>query len=511
MKRRLGQLVYVLGMSLAGSMLMAGCRGGELVQPADAVPGVHPTTNPLVATYTISPPPGSVSVYVEFGTDTEYGFETSKTATPSGGGYVYILVAGMKPVTTYHMRAVAVLTDGTLQYDSDHTFTTGVVDPARVPQVQVNVTPGLSPAPGTELACLTPGSSNQFTVAAFDPQGNLVWYYDYSPAVLGVPQPVKLLPNGHLLLVLGGDSAPSTILEIDLTGKVYRQVTLDEINQSLANQGSTISVTNFNHDILQLPNGHLIILASNNQNYANLPGYPGQTTVTGNALVDLDPDNKVVWAWSAFDHLDVNRHPMSFPDWTHANALAYSQDDGNLLLSLRHQNWVLKLDYGNGSGTGDILWKLGYQGDFTLNSDNPADWFYAQHDTTFFSPNTTGDFLLGVYDNGDDRLLVTCGTPGGQPCYTRATIFEVNESNMTASVNWADSPLSYSSWGGVVQLLPSGDIYVDLNAPVTNPNGALVFEVTQSQTPQLVWQMGINGQNAYRTIHLPSLYPGVQW
>jgi hypothetical protein len=71
--------------------------------------------------------------------------------------------------------------------------------------------------------------------------------------------------------------------------------------------------------------------------------------------------------------------------------------------------------------------------------------------------------------------------------------------------------LSFSSWGGVVQLLPTGNMFVDLNAPVINPTGALVFEATQTQTPQLVWQMSVNGQNDYRTIHLPSLYPGVQW
>ncbi len=511
MKRGLGHKGRVLGMSLAGLMLMAGCRGGELVQPADAVPGVHPTTNPLVATYTISPPPGSASVYVEFGTDTGYGFKTSETPTPSGGGDVSVIVAGMRATTTYHMRAVAVLEDGTAEYDFDHTFTTGVVDASRVPQVQLSVTPGFSPAPGVELSCLSSGNANQFLAVAFDPQGNLVWYYDYDAAVLGEPAPVKLLPNGHLLLLLGGGTSPTLIQEIDLAGKVYRQVTQNDVNQSLALGGYPISVTSLNHDFLLLPNGHLVLLASNTRTYTNLPGYPGQTTVTGNALVDLDPNNKVVWAWSAFDHLDVNRQPMGFPDWTHANALAYSQDDGNLLLSLRHQNWVLKLDYQNGAGTGNILWKLGYQGDFTLNSDNPADWFFAQHDTTFFSPNTTGDFLLGVYDNGNDRLAVACGTPGGLPCYTRATIFEVNETNMTASVNWADSPLSYSLWGGVVQLLPSGNIFVDLNTPLSNPDGALVFEVTQTQTPQLVWQLGINGQNSYRTIHLPSLYPGVQW
>lgn len=494
-----------------GLTLMAGCRGGEVADPPGALPGVYPTANPLVASYTIAPPTGSTAVYVEFGTNTDYGFKTAETETPSGGGYVRIIVAGMKPITTYHMRAAAVLSDGSLQYDSDHTFTTGVVDSARIPKVQVSVTPGLSPAPGVELACLWPGSTNQYTLAAFDPQGNLVWYYDYDAAVVGNPEPAKLLPNGHLLLVLGYGPSPPEILEIDLAGKVYRQVSLNDVNQSLAKQGSAIVVADFSHDVLQLPNGHLVILAGENRDYTDLPGYPGKTTVVGNAFIDLDPDNNVAWSWSTFDHLDVNRHPMNFPDWTHANALAYSPDDGNLLVSLRHQNWILKLDYENGTGTGIILWKLGYQGDFTLDSDDPANWFYAQHDANIVSPNSTGDFLLGVYDNGNDRLGMLCGNAGTTPCYTRATIFEVNEENMTASLHWADSPLSFSSWGGAVQLLPTGNMFVDLNAPVINPTGALVFEATQTQTPQVVWQMSVNGQNDYRTIHLPSLYPGVQW
>ncbi len=40
------------------------------------------------------------------------------------------------------------------------------------------------------------------------------------------------------------------------------------------------------------------------------------------------------------------------------------KDDGNLIISIRHQNWLVKIDYNNGAGAGDILWHLGYQGDF---------------------------------------------------------------------------------------------------------------------------------------------------
>ena len=40
------------------------------------------------------------------------------------------------------------------------------------------------------------------------------------------------------------------------------------------------------------------------------------------------------------------------------------------------------LNYANGTGTGEILWKMGFEGDFTLMrggepDPNTADWFFA--------------------------------------------------------------------------------------------------------------------------------------
>jgi len=265
---------------------------------------------------------------------------------------------------------------------------------------------------------------------------------------------------------------------------------------------------------LSLPNGHLLLRISTYRIFTDLPGYPGETTVFGNAVVDLDQNNNVVWVWNAFDHLDVNRHPLNFPDWTHANSLFYCPDDGNLLISLRHQFWVLKLDYRDGQGSGDVLWKLGYEGDFQLDAGAPANWFYSQHYANIVSPNTTGDVKLALFDNGNARVLdpsgTNCDQPGAPPCYSRAAIFEVNENNRTASVAWSYT-LPYSFWGGVTQVLANGDVYVDETTPADNPMGSRIQEFTQEPNAKLVWQLDVNGQNSYRTIHLPSLYPGVEW
>jgi arylsulfate sulfotransferase len=293
------------------------------------------------------------------------------------------------------------------------------------------------------------------------------------------------------------------------------EFTVTDLNNWLNKAGYAWTVNSIHHDFSILPNGHLLLLVNINKDFTNLPGFPGKTTVLGDAIVDLDPDFNPAWVWSTFDHLDVNRHPMMFPDWTHSNALVYSPDDGNLLLSMRHQSWVIKIDYANGQGTGDILWRFGYGGDFQLlNANSPADWFYAQHYAHFVSPNSTGVLQLAMFDNGDNRILddsgTTCGSTGAPDCYSRPAIFQLDENGKTAQILWA-YPTVYSFWGGAIQKLPNSDLFVDVTTPADNLAGARVLELTQEPNAQTVWRLDINGQNSYRTTHLPSLYPGVQW
>ena len=168
--------------------------------------------------------------------------------------------------------------------------------------------------------------------------------------------------------------------------------------------------------------------------------------------MDIDPNGNVVWGWSSFDYLDINRHLQGFPDWTHSNALVYTAD-GNLLLSMRHQSWILKIDYANGTGSGNILWKLGEDGDFTLLGGDPSQWFYGQHYPSILNTNGS-QTTMAVYDDGNLRIDsdgVACGSTSSAPaCYTRATIFQMDESTNIASLLWQDLPGFYSFWGGSI-------------------------------------------------------------
>jgi arylsulfate sulfotransferase len=633
--------------ALAVSICLIGCGGSGSGL-------VTHTQNPLVAQYTVSVPAGS-TVAVEFGPDTKYGFVTS--AVQPTAPTISVLVAGMKQNSTYHMRAVVTHADGSKEFDNDHVFTTGAAPGGRIPVMAVTLPVGVSPTPGVELLSLNPPPNNPgnfLRVVALNPAGELIWYYDFDQR-LGTAQPIKLLPNGHFLIVLfGGTTGPGGLVrEIDLAGKTIHEFTVDQLNQWLVAAGYKWKANAIHHDIGELPNGHLLVLVNTRKNFTNLPGHRGVTSVLGDAVVDLDQNYKPVWSWSSFDHLDINRHPMLFPDWTHANTIAYSADDGDIVLSLRNQSWIIKVDYATGHGRGDVVWRLGYQGDFTLlGSTSPADWFFAQHDANFFYSKEARDLRLAVFDNGNNRFpdfsdnicpsnaddvqypwmaLLGRHVPD---CYSRPAVFGVNETERTVRLLWSQI-VPYSYWGGVTMETPTSNLFLDISSPseqivriekqklpparalveelgilavvlvvffapiprtflpmaviplvvivallpglgllavaiglvidagvlvlgqeprkaetagsgpwnfysntlaalrrVNRPSffvviaialsflpmfapqeklNAQVMEVMRKQPGQVVWQLDVSGQESYRTVHLPSLYPEVQW
>ena len=485
------------------------------------------TANPLVAEYTIDlPQPGSVSV--QFGPDTGYGFATWSQPTPSTpnnyGGQVSIEVAGMRASSTYHMQALVKLANGVTFQDSDHTFVTGAA-PTTAP-VQITRPSGQTPQPGIELFDTVLPTTEQAQAVATDLSGNVIWTYSFQGSSYDVLYPIKPIPNGHFLVLISYLSSqpslatsPGTIdvvREIDLAGNTIHELSINTLNQSLAANGYNVTLTGFHHDVLALPNGHLVLLAATTKQFTNLAGFPGTTTVIGDVLVDVDQNYNPDWVWNTFDHLDVNRHPFKFPDWTHSNALLYSTDDHNLLLSIRHQNWIIKIDFQDGTGNGNVLWHLGEGGDFKLvNGVDPTDWFYAQHGPNYFSPNTTGVFRLGVMDDGDDRQFppgVTCGSAGAPPClYSTVPELQVDETAMTATLlfHYIAPASLYTYFGGQADLLANGDIEADFCA---SPGGSNVLELDPTQpTPQTVWQAVTPGFEQYRAFRIPSLYPGVQW
>jgi len=476
---------------------------------------VTATNNPQVALYTITPPAG-MNVFIQFGTDTSYKLKTWTQPAPSSGPLSFF-VAGMLASTQYHMRAVVQASDGTFANDLDQTFTTQALPATLIPPMTVTTSPGMTPQPGIEmLDVISHSATNPYAAAAaIDLSGNLVWTYSGLATGESV-QGIHLLPNGHFLIGV----FPDAVREIDLAGNTIRQMTTIQLNNAFTAAGISITSRAFHHDVIAVPNGNWIALIQLGETCSQIQNCSGITgTIIGDALVELIPQSdgtfKIGWVWNTFDHLDINRALMGYPDWTHSNAIVYSADDGNLLLSIRHQSWVIKIDYANGAGAGDIIWHLGYQGDFALvGGTEPTDWFYAQHGPAFATSNTTGKFSLAIMDNGNARVFpagVTCGASGAPPClYSAAPLLEIDETAKTATILSNYKPGEYSFWGGEAQQLANGNMEGDFNA---GAGGVYtdIFEVTPGNTPQVVWHLTTSGSNDYRAYRMPSLYPGIQW
>ena len=477
---------------------------------------VAATNNPLVAAYSIAAPAGT-PVRVQFGPDTTYGFATSTITAPPLGGSVTVLVAGMRASSTYHMQAIVELSNGSQALDTNQTFTTGSIPADRLADLTTTFGTG-TPNPGIDLFSLYPytAGSNILNGFATDLEGNVIWYYDLGTA--DWPFPIKPLPNGHMLMIVTPQATfgGKEIREIDLAGNTINSVTLAAVNQSLTALGASYQLIALHHDVAILPNGHWIILGQSQ--VSNLPGTPAGTVTTGDDLIDWDVVHQTaVWSWSVFDHFDISHAPYGVTDWTHANAIFYSPDDGQLVMSMRNQNWIIKINYANGTGDGTVLWRFGFQGDFTLPGNQaPIDWNYGQHYPTIVSPNTSGVFSLMFFDNGNNRLVDSsndvCGTAGQIACYSGVPIFQVDEITKTATELWEDNLLPYYSiCCGDAILLGNGNIEMDIADDVNSNQVSHIQEVTQTQPAQLVWKMDEAGQLAYRGYRIPSLYPGEVW
>src|SRR5207247_6927381 len=130
-------------------------------------------------------------------------------------------------------------------------------------------------------------------------------------------------------------------------------------------------------------------------------------TILADEIIDLDQNLQIDWTWNAFDHLDVTRASVLHEktsgvyDWTHSNGIVYSPSDRTLLLSIRHFDWIVKIAYGDGTGNGRMIWRLGNRGDFSLTNPPAGDafpWFSHQHGIGLPSGGR-----LFTFDNGTTR------------------------------------------------------------------------------------------------------------
>lgn len=499
----------------------------QLTSLAQSGPVATPTANPLVALFSVPACPAGSLMRATFqltGSSTVNNTNWN-TCNPPNSSNVYI--AGMYAASTYtfnyQISTGGVITTGTTPVS----FTTGTPN-VTFASTSVLMAPTSQADPSTTLLLHSFLALDQGFPVATDLAGAPLWYYSEGASTL-VTRP---LPGGTILTVQDGVSSLSSttyqlLREIDFAGNIVRETNAGIVSQQLLAMG-TDPIGAFHHEALRLPNGNTAVLGSVERLFP--AGTQGSTTgqpvdVLGSMVIVLDPNFQVLWAFDEFDHaggapqLDINRPatlgetcysgykgcpPIYLAsianDWTHTNSIYYIPSTGDLLVSTRNQDWVYKIDYQNGSGTGNIVWRMGLDGDFAMvPNKNYYPWFSHQHDVKY---EYGGTQVLSVFDNGNLRVSQFPGAG------SRGEVFAVDETNMQVTLKLVANLGVYSKAFGSAQLLPNGDYLFQPGVTNTLPlQNSYSIEVT----PKGVQTYNLEGVASYRAFGMSNLYfPPVQ-
>jgi arylsulfate sulfotransferase len=268
----------------------------------------------------------------------------------------------------------------------------------------------------------------------------------------------------------------------------------------------------------------------------------------GDMIIVLDANWQVKWYFDTFEHaggppqLDLMRPavlgetcvsgqtgcppifllssgtaPAAY-DWLHANALYYWPQSKDIIWSSRHQDWVMKVDYNDGMGSGNILWRMGPEGDFSMTNifADPWPWFSHQHEVAI---ENTG--VMTLLDNGNTRVspptgpnsstggLLGLGTACGPfDCDSRGMALNFNETSMQVTPAVSVDLGQFSTAMGSAQLLSNGN-YFFVASIVVEASGVDSYDIEVTPTPATdaghqVLNMG--GSEVYRDWLMPSLY-----
>lgn len=403
---------------------------------------VNPTTHPLVALFSAPPCQAGNLIRVRFSGVSSLASQTTNSVACNPAASENFYIAGMLANTQYKMHYEILTSGGVLvRSGADFLFTTGT------PTVTFPVTSTITPATSSTAYplllhdYLPLGTGARPVPTATDLNGNVLWYY---------PLPVSLLTRtelgGNMFVIYTGSTDPHLQLlrEIDLAGNVVLETNVNRINQQLTAAGKR-PIAAFHHEARRLSNGYIAVLGSDEILVTDAQGGTPSSPVDvlGAQVIVLDRNLQLVWSWDAFDHLDINRpavlgetcktNQLGCPifrlasvanDWLHANSIQETPD-GSLLVSLRHQDWLVKIDYAHGTGSGNLIWRMGAGGDFSIVSADPCPWFSHQHDANFQQGGMT---MLSLYDNNNTRRA-NCNLNGN----SRGYVLTVDEANRTVS------------------------------------------------------------------------------
>ncbi|MEM7537863.1 MAG: aryl-sulfate sulfotransferase [Chloroflexota bacterium] len=449
-------------------------------------------------------------------------------------------VVGLRPNRRHQIEVTIQDEQNTsLTYEQRLDFTTPPLpdDPSVFPPIHINVSQPERMEPGLTLVFARrriPGEPTKLTkeqrqfmvsyglIIALDASGEVVWYFQTHARIADMIQ----LRNGNFLFL----TTEFDVTEIDVLGNVVQQWYAANRPQGTHDIGIPVPGDTIHHCIYELSNGNFMAFTAQAEEIADYytsewdPDAPRRTQhVMGDTIIEFTREGEIVWRWNCFDHLDPYRMGYEtlytywwvrgFPghnDWTHGNSMWIDEEENTILLCLRLQEAILKID----RGTGEILWILGEHTDWSpelqqklLQPIGDVQWPYHGH-----TPSITADDTFLIFDNGVFGARPFTMPKRPSDTYGRAVEYEIDEVNMTVKERWAsdyagqeDNLVAYAM--GDADFLPqTGNVLISYGMAVTPDQVAdvppteynrcshvrvqtRVREVTRSTPPETVFDV----------------------
>jgi len=262
----------------------------------------------------------------------------------------------------------------------------------------------------SDLIIVSPPSDG--FVAGFDYMGEIRWYLSVSMRIA-----IKRVKNGRLLIGTEKLIAPpyfmSGLYEIDMVGKVYTEYDISG---------------GYHHDQFEMPNGDILVLTEDLNR---------GTVEDMLVLVDRESGEiKKTWDFKNFiTPGDGRSGHYTEEDWFHNNAVWYDENTDSILLSGRHIDAIVNIDFESGK----LNWILGdpetwpeqYKKYFFTPVGDNFRWQYAQH-SCLLTP--CGDVMC--FDNGTLGSKIKAEYVSNKDNYSRGVRYRINTESMTIEQVW---------------------------------------------------------------------------
>ena len=248
-------------------------------------------------------------------------------------------------------------------------------------------------------------SSNGYT-CAFDINGDVRWYLK-NKAIWDNAR----LQNGHM--IVSTERLQNTpyyltgLYEIDMLGKIHAEYSLPG---------------GYHHDYYEMENGNLLIASDN---------FDGVNDTVEDYVVEM---NRMTGAIEKkFNLKDVlpasvntGNENWSSDDWFHNNAVWYDKETNSILLSGRHADAIVDIDY----ETGNLRWILGdptgwpeeYKSYFFTPVGDNFEWQWSQH-----AVMKTPEGNIFLFDNGNNKSKIESEYVPAERSYSRGVMYKIDE------------------------------------------------------------------------------------